>query len=71
MIGYGYMGGGGMIWWLVVAALLVIPFWRILPKYGIPSWVALGSIIPVLALVLLWVIAFKDQSSLNSNGADQ
>ena len=71
MMGYGYMGGGGMIWLLVAAALLIIPFWRILPRYGIPSWVALGAIIPILGLVLLWVIAFKDQSSTSSNGAGQ
>ncbi|GHF47405.1 hypothetical protein GCM10017056_18980 [Seohaeicola zhoushanensis] len=58
--GYG-MGGGGLIWLLVLAALLVVPFWRILPRNGIPSWVALVAIIPLGALILLWVVAFKDQ----------
>ncbi len=59
--GYGYMGGGGMIWMLVTAVLLCIPFWRILPRVGIPSWVALFAIFPPLALILLWVVAFKDK----------
>ena len=58
--GYG-MGGGGLVWLVVFAALLVIPFWRILPRYGIPAWVAVVAIIPLGALVLLWVVAFKDQ----------
>ncbi|MFQ5624123.1 MAG: hypothetical protein ACE5FS_12105 [Paracoccaceae bacterium] len=52
--------GGGFVWWLIMIALLVIPFWRILPRYGIPNWVSLVAIFPIAALVLLWVIAFKD-----------
>ncbi len=71
MIGYGYMGGGGMIWWLAAAALLIIPFWRILPRYGIPAWVALSTIIPISGLVLLWVVAFKEEATSNSNGDNQ
>jgi len=64
MIGGGYgMGGTGILWMLVFAALLVIPFWRLLPKYGIPNWVALVAVIPLGALILLWVIAFKDKLS--------
>ncbi|WP_296762017.1 hypothetical protein [Sediminimonas sp.] len=62
--GYGYgmdMGAFGLIWFIVFAALIVIPFWRLLPKFGIPNWVALLSIIPLVALILLWVIAFKDK----------
>ena len=55
------MGGGGLIGWLIVSALLVIPFWRLLPRYGIPAPVALVAVIPIGALVLLWVIAFKDE----------
>ena len=58
--GYG-MGGGGLIWWVILAVLLVVPFWRILPRHGIPSPVALIAVIPIGALILLWIIAFKDQ----------
>ncbi len=60
-LGYG-MGGGGIIWLLVMAALLIVPFWRILPRNGIPSWVALFAVIPIVALVLLWIVAFKEDS---------
>ena len=60
MWGYsaGYHGGGLMM--LVMAALVIVPFWRLLPRFGIPSWVALVALFPPAALILLWVMAFKD-----------
>jgi hypothetical protein len=62
MMGGGYgMGGGGLVLMLVFAALVVIPFWRLLPKFGIPNWVSLVAIIPLGALILLWVMAFRDK----------
>jgi len=54
-------GGGGWLWFLIFAALVIVPFWRLLPKFGIPSWVALAAVIPFGAIVLLWVMAFRDQ----------
>lgn len=60
MTNYG-MGSGGLLWFAIFAALLVVPFWRILPRSGIPSWVALLAIIPLGAIILLRVVAFKDQ----------
>jgi len=44
---------------LVVLLAIVIPFWKILPRAGIPAPVALVSLIPFGALILLWVLAFK------------
>ena len=62
MMGGGYgMGGGSFLFIVVMAVLVVVPFWRLLPKFGIPSWVALVSIIPLGALILLWVMAFRDK----------
>ena len=62
MMGGGYgMGGGGLIFFIIMAVLVVVPFWRLLPKFGIPNWVALVSIIPLGALMLLWVMAFRDK----------
>jgi len=61
MMGGYNMGGGGMIIMLIFAGLVVIPFWRLLPKFGIPNWVSLVSIIPLGALILLWVMAFRDK----------
>ena len=61
MMGGHGMGGGGLILMLILATLVVIPFWRLLPKFGIPSWVSLVAIIPLGALVLLWIMAFRDK----------
>ena len=50
---------GAILGFLIVAAILVIPFWRILPRAGLPAPVALGAVIPLGAVILLWVLAFK------------
>ena len=44
---------------IVTAILLVIPFWYLLPRAGIAAPFALVAMIPVGALILLWVMAFK------------
>ena len=51
---------GGFLWVLIVAVLVVVPFWKLLPRYGINKFFALFAVIPAIALVLLWIIAFKD-----------
>ncbi len=69
MMGYGGYGyTGGLIWMLLLGAIVVIPFWRILPRNGIPSWVAIFAVIPLGALILLWVVAFKDGLSGDADG---
>ncbi len=55
------MGGGGLLGLLIVGLLIVVPFWRLLPRFGIPSWVAILTLFPLVALILLWVMAFKDK----------
>jgi len=53
--------GGGVIFMLIFAALMIIPLWRLLPQFRIPSWVSLIAIIPFGVIVLLWVMAFRDK----------
>ena len=40
--------------------LLVVPFWKLLPRYGISKYFAPLAAMPAIALVLLWIIAFKE-----------
>ncbi|MDR9426931.1 MAG: hypothetical protein RI553_02290 [Salibaculum sp.] len=61
MMGFYGMGGGGILMMVVIGALVVVPFWRLLSRFGIPNWVAILAIFPLAALILLWVMAFKDQ----------
>lgn len=63
MMGWHGMGGGGFLWMLIVGAVIVVPFWRLLPRFGIPSWVAL---VPLGAVILLYLMAFRDE--LNGKG---
>jgi hypothetical protein len=59
--GFGFQATGlaGLLLAMLIAALLIYPFWRILPRAGIPSWVALLALFPLAALILLWVLALK------------
>jgi hypothetical protein len=51
------------LWHYLVMALVglavAIPFASLLPRAGIPRWVALFAFIPIVPLILLWVLAFK------------
>ena len=55
------MNSGDLITgFLFLAVLLVVPFWRLLPSYGMSKYYALLAILPVGAVLLLWVLAFRD-----------
>ncbi|MFX0541339.1 hypothetical protein ACEWPM_006345 [Roseovarius sp. S4756] len=54
------IGLPGLILMLVILTVLIVPFWRLLPKFGISKWVSILAIIPAAPLVLLWVIAFME-----------
>jgi len=66
--GYG-MSGSGWVWVLIFAAVLIIPFWKILPRHGIQSWFSVLAVIPIGAVILLWIVAFKDDLDKKTDGA--
>lgn len=49
-----------MLWAIPIAFLLIVPFWKLLPKYGMSKWLSLIAILPVFAIILLWMMAFKE-----------
>lgn len=53
------MGGISFPMFLLLGVILVIPFWVILPRFGLPSWAAVAAIIPLGAVILLWLMAVK------------
>ena len=59
----GYGMGGGFLWLIIIGVLVIVPFWKLLPRFGIPNWVAIFTIFPFVALVLLWIMAFKDETA--------
>ena len=49
------------LWYVIGTLLLVVPFWKILPRYGVSKYFSLMiGIVPAVAVILLWVIAFRD-----------
>ena len=54
------MGLHGLLAILIAAALVAYPFSRILPRVGLNPWISLVAIIPIGAVVLLWIVAFRD-----------
>jgi len=53
------MGGGGLLLMLILAAAVIVPFWKLLPRAGLPSWLSLLAVLPLVAIILLWVLAFR------------
>ena len=49
-----------MTGFLFMAVLLVVPFWRLLPRFGLSKYLSIVAVLPVGALILLWIIAFRD-----------
>ena len=56
---YFAFGMSGWLVWLIGAALVVVPFWKLLPRSDMPSWLALFAIIPPVSIILLWFMAFR------------
>lgn len=52
--------GDFLSYWLVATLALGIPLWKLLPRFGITKYFAIMAIVPAVAIVLLWIIAFKD-----------
>ncbi|MEL7149670.1 MAG: hypothetical protein AAGK71_02990 [Pseudomonadota bacterium] len=47
-------------YWLVATLALGVPLWKLLPRYGMSPYFAIMAIVPALGIILLWIIAFKD-----------
>ncbi|MEO0370764.1 MAG: hypothetical protein AAF231_04830 [Pseudomonadota bacterium] len=47
-----------MLWFILVSVAFVIPFWKLLPQYGLSRYWAIAAIFPLFALALLYVMAF-------------
>ncbi|MEO0752857.1 MAG: hypothetical protein AAFY25_13775 [Pseudomonadota bacterium] len=47
-----------MLWVILVAVAFVIPFWKLLPQFGLSPYWAIAAVFPLFALALLYVMAF-------------
>ncbi|WP_103761525.1 hypothetical protein [Roseovarius confluentis] len=57
-----------MVWVILFMAAFVVPFWKLLPGYGIASPWALVAIFPLGALALLYLMAFGPRADDRGKG---
>ena len=50
------------LWFLIVGALVVIPFYKLLPRYGLHPWWSVVAILPVGLIILLWIMASRSDA---------
>ncbi len=62
------MGFPGIFMLLVYAVIVVVPFYQIWKRTGHNGWIALLMIVPLVNLVLLYVLAFKDWPAIGRRG---
>ena len=51
----------GLALWALYAVFVVVPFWRLLPLHGWPREMAVIAVFPILAVFLLWLVAYGDR----------
>ncbi|MCR9112608.1 MAG: hypothetical protein NXH84_05010 [Rhodobacteraceae bacterium] len=51
-----------MIWILLFMVAFVVPFWKLLPQYGIASPWALIAVFPIGTLALLYLMAYAPRN---------
>jgi hypothetical protein len=49
-----------LIFLLVCCVVLVVPYWQIFKKAGMPAPISLLMLVPLVNVILLYVLAFSD-----------
>ena len=57
-------GAGGLIGLLIYAVLVVVPFYQLWKRTGHNGWMALLMLIPIVNVVMLYLLAFKEWPAL-------
>lgn len=63
------LGAQEMIVLLLLGVLVVWPYWRIFSKAGFSGWLAIGMLIRVANLILLFYLAFAEWPALRRTGS--
>lgn len=43
---------------LVYIASVTVPFYKLFLRAGIPAWIAVFGVVPMMPLIFLWILAF-------------
>jgi len=53
-----------LVFFVIIMAVIIVPFWFILKKAGFSPWLSLINIVPFGTLILLYILAFGEWSTL-------
>ena len=59
------LGAQELLILLLMAVVVVWPFWRIFSKAGFTRWLAIGMLLPLVNLALIFYLAFTEWPALN------
>ncbi|SEQ39699.1 hypothetical protein [Thalassovita taeanensis] len=65
MYSYHMTGFPALLVMVLGAVVLLLPFYKLWQRTGHSGWIALLMVIPVVNLILLYVLAFKDWPALD------
>jgi hypothetical protein len=51
---------------IILLVIFIWPWWKIFSKAGYPGWLALGMLVPLINLILIFYFAFADWPVLSS-----
>lgn len=54
------VGFSGLLFSLIVMAIIVVPFFQLWKRTGHSGWISLLMLLPLVNLLMLYVLAFKD-----------
>jgi hypothetical protein len=63
------LGAQELIILLFMAVLVVWPFWRIFSKAGFTGWLAIGMLLPLVNLILVFYLAFAEWPALHKGNS--
>ncbi len=61
------IGLPGLLMLVVWGALIVVPFFKIWKRTGHNGWLSLLMLLPIVNLIMLYVIAFKQWPAVDKN----
>ncbi|MHC0054035.1 DUF805 domain-containing protein [Actibacterium sp. D379-3] len=67
---YEVTGFPALVMMTIPALILIIPFFQLWKRTGHSGWISLLMVIPVVNLIMVYVLAFKDWPAESRKGPD-
>lgn len=59
------VGVPGLFMFIVYVAIIIVPFYQLWKRTGHNGWISLLMLIPLVNLIMLYVLAFKEWPALS------